>query len=93
MWYDNKNYDSFNIEQIRYKLAPDQNGYEDPNEYSYPTKIKMVIPFYGRIDDLQTWQGIKPGTYQNYSLAADLDFSQLEAGQTPNVELSFNKRL
>ena len=88
---DNKNYDSFNIEQIRYKLAPDQNGYEDPNEYSYPTKIKMVIPFYGRIDDLQTWQGIKPGTYQNYSLAADLDFSQLEAGQTPNVELSFNK--
>lgn len=88
---DNKNYDSFNIEQIKYTLAPDQNGYVDPNTYSYPTKIKMVIPFYGRIDDLETWQGIKPGTYQNYSLAADLNFALLPMDQTPNVGLSFNK--
>ena len=88
---DNKNYDSFNIEQIKYNLAPDQNGFVDPTDYTYPTKIKMVIPFYGRIDDLDTWQGIKKGTYQNYSLAADLDFSKLPEGDVPNAELSFNK--
>lgn len=88
---DNKNYDSFNIEQIRYNLAPDQNGNVDSNTYTYPTKIKMVIPFYGRIDDLETWQGIKPGTYQNYSLAADLNFAELDDDEEPNVGLSFNK--
>ena len=84
---ENKNYDSFNIEQITYKTTEDT-----VTTHTYPTKIKMVIPFYGRIDSVAVWQGIKPGTYQNYSLAADLDFSSVIAeGKTVNVGLTFNK--
>lgn len=80
---DNKNYDTFNIEKIHYK-----NNGSDTTTHTYPTKIKMTIPFYGKISSADDWQSIEPGTYQNFSLAGNVDFSD---GTTPKVGLSFNK--
>lgn len=87
----NKNYESYTISSIKYKRTGD-------TEYSnFITKIKMTIPFYGRIESLCDWQLIKKGTFQNFALINDLDFSKLSGIECdcdktkPNMDLSFNK--
>lgn len=80
----NKNYDSYKITGVRY--APNANEFK-----LYRTTIKLVIPFYGRIESAEDWQLIKQGTYQNFVLANDIDLSEYSNAGTVNYKLSFNK--
>ena len=87
---ENKNYVNYTVSEIKYKP-------KDADDLSiYRTKIKLKIPFYGRIDDVCDWQKIMYGTYQNFSIVGDIDFSsdalnKCESGisRTPNINLSF----
>ena len=79
----NKNYDSYRITKVYYTDTKNKTQ-------AYNTSIKLTIPFYGRIDEASDWQKIKPGTYQNFVLAKDIDLSSYDKN-TANYNLSFNQ--
>lgn len=90
---ENKNYVNYTLSEIKYK----SREFEDLQVYR--TKIKLKIPFYGRIENVCDWQKIMYGTYQNYSVVKDVDFAYLKdpafaetcpgISTTPNMNLSF----
>ena len=63
----NKFYDTYKITKIKYK----ENGEQKEQE----VEGKIEIQFYKDIYNFEDWQEIEAGTYQNYRLMADIDFS------------------
>ena len=63
----NKFYDTYKITKIKYK----ENGLEKEQE----VEGKIEVQFYKDIYNFEDWQEIEGGTYQNYRLMADIDFS------------------
>ena len=63
----NRYYDSYKITKIKYKT-----GEETKEEI---VEAKLDIQFYKEIYSYEDWQTIEEGTYQNYRLMADIDFS------------------
>ena len=73
----NRYYDSYKLTQIRYKLnssAQDNITTEQIKE----VEIGIEVQFYKEIYSYEDWQSIEEGTYQNYRLMADIDFSGRE---------------
>ena len=77
-WENNKTYLEFNATPTKYydsyeitKLTYRENGEKKEKEVS--SKIDAV--FYKEIYTYEDWQTIEVGTYQNYRLMADIDFT------------------
>ena len=81
----NKNKDSYNITCINYVL---QN-----ENLQYRATIKFDVSFYGAINSAEDWQGIKKGTYQNFAVVGDVDFSDIPLSDEIVTDLTFNKLL
>ncbi len=60
-------YDSYKVSKIIYK----ENGEEKEQE----TSARIEQQFYKELYSYEDWQGIEEGTYQNYKLMNDIDFS------------------
>ena len=60
-------YDSYKVSKIIYK----ENGEEKEQE----TSARIEEQFYKELYSYEDWQGIEEGTYQNYKLMNDIDFS------------------
>ena len=91
-------YDSYKLTKIIYKINDTQE------EIDFNTKIDLQ--FFKNIYSFEDWQSIEEGTYQNYLLMADIDFSgrtnvknnisvnRLEANSMKtlkNIELTFDE--
>ena len=63
----NRYYDSYKITKIKYKVGEEEQEKE--------VEAKVDIQFYKEIYSYEDWQTIEDGTYQNYRLMADIDFS------------------
>ena len=63
----NKFYDTYKITKIKYK----ENG----EQKEQIVEGKIEVQFYKDIYNFEDWQEIEAGTYQNYRLMADIDFS------------------
>ena len=71
-------YDSYKLTEIKYK----KNSNED-NEIQGKTEEEQIkeveteinVQFYKEIYNYEDWQSIEDGTYQNYRLMSDIDFS------------------
>ena len=63
----NRYYDSYKITNIKYKVGEEEQEQE--------VEAKVEIQFYKEIYSYEDWQTIEEGTYQNYRLMADIDFS------------------
>ena len=63
----NRYYDSYKITKIKYKVGEEEQEKE--------VEAKVDIQFYKEIYNYEDWQTIEEGTYQNYRLMADIDFS------------------
>ena len=63
----NRYYDSYKITNIKYKIGEEEQEQE--------VEAKVDIQFYKEIYSYEDWQTIEEGTYQNYRLMADIDFS------------------
>lgn len=81
----NKNKESYNITCIKYFLQG------EPREYR--STIKFNISFYGAIFSAKDWNGIKPGTSQNFAVVGDIDFNDIPMSDQVTTNLSFNKLL
>ena len=95
----NRYYDSYKLIAIKYKNA---SGEEQTKE----VENEVEVQFYKEIYTYEDWQSIEEGTYQNYRLMADIDFSgkknvknnitvnRLEAENNlytlKNIDLSYN---
>ena len=60
-------YDSYRISKIKYK--------DGNNEAEKDISAKIDVRFYKDLYSYSDWQAIEKGTYQNYRLANDIDFS------------------
>ncbi len=96
----NRYYDSYKLTGIKYKNS---SGEEQKKE----VENEIEVQFYKEIYTYEDWQSIEEGTYQNYRLMADIDFSEktniknnitlnrLEAENNvytlKNIELEFNE--
>ena len=60
-------YDSYKVSKIVYK----ENGEEKEQE----TSARIEEQFYKELYSYEDWQGIEIGTYQNYKLMNDIDFT------------------
>ena len=60
-------YDTYRISKIKYKI--------DGTEYEKDVAVRIEQQFYKEIYTFEDWQSIEIGTYQNYRLMADIDFS------------------
>ena len=96
----NRYYDSYKLTGIKYKSS---SGEENIKE----VENEIEVQFYKEIYTYEDWQSIEEGTYQNYRLMADIDFSgktnvknnitlnRLEAENRvytlKNIELKFNE--
>ena len=63
----NKFYDTYKITKIEYK----ENGQQKEQE----VEGKIEIQFYKELYNFEDWQEIEEGTYQNYRLMSDIDFT------------------
>ena len=63
----NKYYDTYKLDKIHYK--------EDDITKELNTESRINQQFYKEIYSYEDWQAIEDGTYQNYRLMNDLDFS------------------
>src|SRR5699024_11031332 len=63
-------YDSYKISKLIYK--------ENEEEQEQQTSAKIEVQFYKELYSYEDWQGIEQGTYQNYKLMNDIDFSGKE---------------
>ena len=95
----NRYYDSYKLTGIKYK---DTEGKNQTKE----VENEIQVQFYKEIYTFEDWQSIEEGTYQNYRLMANIDFSgrnntknnitvnRLEAENNiytlKNIELSYN---
>ena len=93
-------YDNYKLTGIKYKT-------EKSEEKIKEVEVGIEVQFYKEIYTYEDWQTIEEGTYQNYRLMADIDFSgktniknnitvnRLEAENRvytlKNIELEFNK--
>ena len=64
----NRYYDSYKLTGIKYKNT---SGEEQTKE----VENEIQVQFYKEIYTYEDWQSIEEGTYQNYRLMADIDFS------------------
>ena len=62
-------YDSYKLTEIRYKT----NNSEEEKIKQVEAEIK--VQFYKELYTYEDWQSIEEGTYQNYRLMADIDFT------------------
>ena len=92
-------YDSYRLIGIKYKTNNSQESIKE-------VENEIQVQFYKEIYTYEDWQSIEEGTYQNYRLMADIDFSgrtnikhnitvnRLEAENNvytlKNIELSYN---
>ena len=92
-------YDSYKLTGIKYKNASEE-------EQTKEVENEIQVQFYKEIYTYEDWQTIEEGTYQNYRLMADIDFTgktniknnitvnRLEAENNvytlKNIELSYN---
>ena len=60
-------YDSYRISEIKYE--------ENQSEVTKDVNAKINVRFYKDLYNYSDWQSIEKGTYQNYRLANDIDFS------------------
>ena len=65
----NRYYDRYKLTGIRYKT---DNSRE---EQTKKVENEIEVQFYREIYTYEDWQTIEEGTYQNYRLMADIDFS------------------
>lgn len=63
----NKFYDTYKITKVKYK----ESGVEREQD----VEGKIEVQFYKELYNFEDWQEIEIGTYQNYKLMADIDFS------------------
>ena len=93
-------YDNYKLTEIRYKL-------NDLEEQTKEVEAEIKVQFYKEIYTYEDWQSIEEGTYQNYRLMADIDFTgktniknnitvnRLESENNiytlKNINLEFNK--
>ena len=61
-------YDSYKLTLIKYKMG-------DKNEQIKEVEVEIPVQFYKEIYTYEDWQSIEKGTYQNYRLMANIDFS------------------
>ncbi len=61
-------YDSYKLTKIKYKI-------NDSAEQIKEVEAEVKVQFYKEIYTFEDWQSIEEGTYQNYKLMADIDFS------------------
>ena len=94
-------YDSYKLTEIKYKTS------DDKEEQVKEVETEIKVQFYKELYTYEDWQAIELGTYQNYRLMADIDFSgrdniksnitvnRLEAENNvytlKNIELEFNE--
>ncbi len=64
----NRYYDSYKLTGIRYKA-------DNSEEQIKEVENEIEVQFYKEIYTYEDWQTIEEGTYQNYRLMADIDFS------------------
>ncbi len=62
-------YDSYKLTEIRYEIENSED------EQIKDVEAKVKVQFYKEIYTYEDWQSIEEGTYQNYRLMADIDFS------------------
>lgn len=100
----NRYYDSYKLTKIKYKVSTSEDG--QAQEQIKEVEAEIKVQFYKEIYTFEDWQSIEEGTYQNYRLMADIDFSgktniknnitvnRLEAESNiytlKNIELEFN---
>lgn len=100
----NRYYDSYKLTQIKYSENTSED--EQVQEQTKEVEAEIKVQFYKEIYTFEDWQSIEEGTYQNYRLMADIDFSgktniknnvtvnRLEAESNiytlKNIELEFN---
>ena len=66
-------YDSYKVSGIEY--------IDDEDKKSISTEAKIELKFYKELYNVQDWQAIEMGTYQNYRLMNDIDFNNM-----PNIK-------
>ena len=64
----NRYYDSYKLTGIKYKAL-------DNTEQIKEVEAEIEVQFYKEIYTYEDWQSIEEGTYQNYRLMADIDFT------------------
>ncbi len=64
----NRYYDSYKLTGIKYKNASSEEKTKD-------VEVEVEVQFYKEIYTYEDWQSIEEGSYQNYRLMADIDFS------------------
>lgn len=100
----NRYYDSYKLTKIKYKVSTSEDG--QAQEQIKEVEAEIKVQFYKEIYTFEDWQSIEEGTYQNYRLMGDIDFSgktniknnitvnRLEAEANiytlKNIELKFN---
>ena len=100
----NRYYDSYKLTKIKYNENTSEGG--QAQEQIKEVEAEIKVQFYKEIYTFEDWQSIEEGTYQNYRLMADIDFSgktniknnitvnRLEAESKiytlKNIELEFN---
>ena len=62
-------YDSYKLTKVKYKAKSSEE------EQIKEVEAEIKVQFYKEIYTYEDWQGIEEGTYQNYRLMADIDFS------------------
>lgn len=67
----NNYYDSYTITKISYF-----NNREN-KDGEVNTAIKLEMPFYGQIRDVNDWQELQKGTLENYIVLDDIDFTRI----------------
>ena len=65
----NRFYDSYKLTEIKYKTNDAQD------EQIKEVETEIIVQFYKEIYTYEDWQTIELGTYQNYRLMSDIDFS------------------
>ncbi len=78
----NRYYDSYKLTEIKYKTT------NSDEEYTQEVEAEIEVQFYKEIYTYEDWQSIEEGTYQNYRLMADIDFSGKD---TINSNITVNK--
>ena len=74
----NRYYDSYKLTQIKYKINTNEDSEveeETASEQIREVETEIDVQFYKEIYSYEDWQSIEEGTYQNYRLMSDIDFS------------------
>ena len=61
-------FDNYKLTAIKYKM-------DSKEEQSKEIELEIPVQFYKEIYTYEDWQSIEEGTYQNYKLMADIDFT------------------